>query len=130
MSPATVGGQVFCVFYAMFGIPLFLIVAGEVGIKIHKGSHFLVKKLGCLANKPRTQSVVESVIIVPIGIILLVLIPAAVFYALESWTYWEGIYYSVITLTTIGFGDYVAGEFPPQSANSVYACCNSTPAKK
>lgn len=30
---------------------------------------------------------------------------------MEEWTYLEGIYYSFITLTTVGFGDYVAGGF-------------------
>lgn len=28
----------------------------------------------------------------------------------EGWTYIEGFYFSFVTLTTIGFGDLVAGE--------------------
>lgn len=39
------------------------------------------------------------------------LIPPFVFMSMEEWTYLEGIYYSFITLTTVGFGDYVAGGF-------------------
>lgn len=39
------------------------------------------------------------------------LIPPFVFMSVEKWSYLEGIYYSFITLTTVGFGDYVAGEF-------------------
>ena len=31
------------------------------------------------------------------------------FTALQGWSYGISVYYSVITLTTIGFGDYVAG---------------------
>jgi hypothetical protein len=31
----------------------------------------------------------------------------------EEWNYIEGLYYSFITISTIGFGDFVAGEFSP-----------------
>jgi len=36
-------------------------------------------------------------------------IPAFVFQQLENWTFGESVYYAVITLTTIGYGDYEAG---------------------
>lgn len=29
----------------------------------------------------------------------------------EEWTFIEGVYYSFITLTTVGLGDYVAGNY-------------------
>lgn len=38
-------------------------------------------------------------------------IPPFVFMSMEEWTYLEGFYFSFITLTTVGFGDYVAGRF-------------------
>lgn len=37
-------------------------------------------------------------------------LPPFVFMAQEGWTYIEGFYFSFVTLTTIGFGDLVAGE--------------------
>ena len=45
-----------------------------------------------------------------VGIFLFVLIPSAIFRVAEGWSYGECIYYSFITLATIGFGDYVASK--------------------
>lgn len=54
---------------------------------------------------------------------LFVLVPAAAFSALEpGWSYLDSFYFAFITLTTIGFGDYVAGTYPlyPDSLCSVF----------
>lgn len=45
------------------------------------------------------------------GLLVHLLIPPFIFMSVEEWSYLEGIYYSFITLTTVGFGDYVAGWF-------------------
>lgn len=45
------------------------------------------------------------------GLLVHLLIPPFIFMSVEEWSYLEGIYYSFITLTTVGFGDYVAGGF-------------------
>lgn len=47
---------------------------------------------------------------VPWFIVFLVL-PALVFAYIEEWSFLEGFYYCFVTLSTIGFGDYVAGSF-------------------
>lgn len=43
------------------------------------------------------------------GLLVHLVIPPCIFMSMEGWTYLEGLYYSFITLTTVGFGDYVAG---------------------
>ena len=48
--------------------------------------------------------------LVTIGTCVMILLPSALFQYLEEWDYGTSIYYSVITLSTIGFGDYVAGK--------------------
>ena len=40
---------------------------------------------------------------------LFIVAPALFFMNIEQWTYAESIYYCFVTLTTIGFGDFVAG---------------------
>jgi hypothetical protein len=43
------------------------------------------------------------------GICIFILLPAVVFVYAEDWYYDEAVYYAFVTLSTIGFGDYVAG---------------------
>lgn len=44
------------------------------------------------------------------GSLLLLVIPPLFFSYIEGWTVGEGFYFAFITLSTIGFGDYVVGE--------------------
>ena len=47
------------------------------------------------------------------GLIVFLLVPSVVFFQLEDgWTYLDSMYFSFVTLSTIGFGDLVAGELP------------------
>ena len=39
------------------------------------------------------------------------IIPSSVFCSLENWNIIDSVYYCFVTLSTIGFGDYVAGLF-------------------
>lgn len=43
------------------------------------------------------------------GFVMFIFFPAFLFSYYEGWSYEESVYYAFITLTTIGFGDYVAG---------------------
>ncbi|XP_072906942.1 potassium channel subfamily K member 2-like isoform X1 [Hemitrygon akajei] len=56
--------------------------------------------------------VISTFLFILFGCLLFVAIPAMIFKHIEGWTALESIYFAVITLTTIGFGDYVAGESP------------------
>lgn len=48
------------------------------------------------------------------GIIFFIFLPSVLFTYFEDWPYTTSIYYSFVTLTTIGFGDYVATFQPHQ----------------
>lgn len=44
------------------------------------------------------------------GLLLFLLLPPLLFAHVEGWSYLEGFYFAFITLSTVGFGDYVIGE--------------------
>lgn len=52
------------------------------------------------------------------GVLVHLVIPPFVFMVTEEWDYIEGLYYSFITISTIGFGDFVAGEPLPSPRSS------------
>lgn len=54
--------------------------------------------------------VISTVLFILFGCLLFVTLPAVIFKHIEGWSALESIYFVVITLTTIGFGDFVAGE--------------------
>lgn len=50
-----------------------------------------------------------TVIYIALGFLVFIFLPSALLSYLEGWTYVDAVYYSYITLTTIGFGDLVPG---------------------
>jgi hypothetical protein len=44
------------------------------------------------------------------GLLVFIIAPAGFFVMIENWSYLDAIYFCFVTLTTIGFGDYVAGK--------------------
>uniref|UniRef100_A0A8C6ST89 Potassium channel, subfamily K, member 10a n=1 Tax=Neogobius melanostomus TaxID=47308 RepID=A0A8C6ST89_9GOBI len=53
--------------------------------------------------------VASTLLFILAGCILFVTIPAVIFKYIEGWTALDSTYFVVITLTTVGIGDYVAG---------------------
>uniref|UniRef100_A0A3P9MC46 2P domain potassium channel Talk-1 n=1 Tax=Oryzias latipes TaxID=8090 RepID=A0A3P9MC46_ORYLA len=122
LSPSTVSGQVFCVFYALFGIPLNLAFLKQIGkcLSVHL-SRLERRMVAVVPLKiPRTvEAVVVSLFFVS-GSLLFLVIPPLLFSYVEDWTFGEGFYFAFITLSTIGFGDYVVGTDPGKEYISVY----------
>ncbi|KAG8522674.1 Potassium channel subfamily K member 4 [Galemys pyrenaicus] len=171
----TDAGRLFCIFYALVGIPLFGILLAGVGDRLgsslrrgigHIEAIFLVscsalraparwsgdpslrdigatpqecgpgsaawrRGVGCAMEVLRTPPsfslqkwhvppglvrILSAVLFLLIGCLLFVLTPTLVFCHMEGWSKLEAVYFVIVTLTTVGFGDYVAGASPNQKS--------------
>ncbi|XP_071771341.1 potassium channel subfamily K member 4 [Centroberyx gerrardi] len=114
ISPKTEGGQLFCIFYALVGIPMFGILLAGVGDHLGTGLRKAIAKIETLFLKwrvsPTIVRVISAVLSILLGCLLFVAVPILIFQEVEGWTLLESAYFVVITLTTVGFGDYVAGD--------------------
>ncbi|XP_075872872.1 potassium channel subfamily K member 16-like [Nelusetta ayraudi] len=122
LSPSTVPGQVFCVFFALCGIPLNLLVLQQL---VRVAGHQLVRleqaALSLLPDKRGAGVGVAALgVVLASGSLLLLVVPPLLFSYIEGWTTGEGLYFAFITLSTIGFGDYVVGAGSGQDYFSVY----------
>uniref|UniRef100_A0A3Q3A2H2 Potassium channel subfamily K member 10-like n=1 Tax=Kryptolebias marmoratus TaxID=37003 RepID=A0A3Q3A2H2_KRYMA len=116
LSPRTRFGQLFCVCYALFGIPMFGILLAGVGDHMGTVLRKAVAKIETLflkrKIKPTTVRVISAVLSILIGCLIFLAVPTVVFQKVEKWSFLESLYFVVITLTTVGFGDYVPGSDP------------------
>uniref|UniRef100_A0A3P8T3I7 Potassium channel, subfamily K, member 5b n=1 Tax=Amphiprion percula TaxID=161767 RepID=A0A3P8T3I7_AMPPE len=112
VAPKTKGGRVFCILYGLCGIPLCLVWISKLGSffgdRAKRLSQVLIRK-GVSVKKVQFTC---TALFLLWGLLVHLVIPPFVFMAVEGWSYLEGIYFSFITLTTVGFGDYVAGVNP------------------
>ncbi|XP_077481396.1 potassium channel subfamily K member 1-like [Stigmatopora argus] len=111
--PLSDGGKTFCIFYSLLGIPLTLFFLSTVVQRI-----MLAVTRRPLAYFPHRWAVskanfavIHAVVLAVAVTIVIVIIPAWIFFSMErDWNFLESIYFCFISLTTIGLGDYVPGE--------------------
>ena len=108
MTPKTQEGQLFLIFYAILGIPLMMSFLANVGVKINEGNKKLADSINCFTN-PKLDQFVDTVVIIVLGVTLFILVPAGIFFYVEDWGYITACYFAVVTLSTVGFGDYTPG---------------------
>ncbi|XP_027864255.1 uncharacterized protein kcnk4a isoform X1 [Xiphophorus couchianus] len=113
LSPRTWLGQLFCVCYALVGIPMFGILLAGVGDHMGTVLRRAVAKIENLFLKRKIRSttvrVMSAVLSILIGCLIFLAVPTVVFQKVERWSFLESLYFVVITLTTVGFGDFVPG---------------------
>ncbi|KAF7278514.1 TWIK-related acid-sensitive K[+] channel 7 [Rhynchophorus ferrugineus] len=108
-TPVTAGGKAFCMAYAMIGIPLGLIMFQSIGERLNKAASIIIRQIKKYMKCHKIEAT-EMNLMFATGMLSTIIITtgAAVFSRYEGWTYFDSFYYCFVTLTTIGFGDYVA----------------------
>lgn len=108
-SPRTDAGKTFCMFYAALGIPLTLVMFQTLGERINSLVRFLLRrgKQG-LGLRHAEVSLGNMVLAGLFSCACMLCVGAAIFSHFEGWSYFNACYYCFVTLTTIGFGDFVA----------------------
>ncbi|XP_057349801.1 potassium channel subfamily K member 17 isoform X1 [Manis pentadactyla] len=124
LSPHTLAARLFCIAFALVGIPLNLVVLNRLGHLMERGVHRCALRLGGAWQTPRgswrhvhlqdtakARWLAGSVTLL-LGLLLFLLLPPLLFCHMEGWSYVESFYFAFITLSTVGFGDYVIGMDP------------------
>lgn len=101
-------GKIFCIFYAILGIPMWLITFQSTGERLNSLLSYILTRLKHWLHMKQTKITDGELLITETLLsIVILLIGACVFSKYEKWSFFDSFYYGFITLTTIGFGDFV-----------------------
>ncbi|XP_016079180.1 PREDICTED: potassium channel subfamily K member 17 [Miniopterus natalensis] len=115
LSPRTMAARLFCIFFALVGIPLNLVMLNHLGHLMQRGVHRCARRLGGTWQDPAKARWLAGSGALLSGLLVFLLLPPLLFSHMEGWSYVEGFYFAFITLSTVGFGDYVIGMDPSRS---------------
>lgn len=108
-APGTDAGKIFCMFYAVLGIPLTLVMFQSLGERMNTFVRYLLHKMKQCLGCRRTEVSMENMVLIGfLSCLGTLCVGAAAFSHFEGWSFFHAYYYCFITLTTIGFGDFVA----------------------
>lgn len=98
----------FCMVFALFGIPLNLMVLRHIGDRVNhliSYVHFLVETK--LLKREEQQVATKTLMWTLLVLIVMLFVGAFLYLQKEQWNFLEGVYFCFITFSTIGFGDLV-----------------------
>ncbi|CAO1376216.1 unnamed protein product [Diamesa serratosioi] len=112
--PETFNGRLFCIVFALIGIPFTLTVIADYGKIMANTVSTIAKKCVCKKEskfkkfKGRKWLYAFSAV----GFLGLYLAcGASILMNWEHWSFFDSFYFCFVTMTTIGFGDLVPGEY-------------------
>ena len=137
-SPLTKLGKLFCILFALVGIPATLLLlyaiierlmklTGRVlAAFIDKAVHLCnrLSVLSCMRVQRSHLHIAFALLSTLVVLVIFFLIPAAVYSHIENWSYLNAFYYCFISLTTVGLGDYVPGDAEYQEYRHLYKICS------
>lgn len=113
MTPSTTGGKLFCIIFALIGIPLTGIFASLMGNHLENHWKNIIAKMnGSMSNgikNVQLRKLIVTLLVALLLYLLIICVPAAIVNQIEGWGWFLSQYYAFISISTIGFGDFVAG---------------------
>ncbi|EDO38101.1 predicted protein, partial [Nematostella vectensis] len=109
LTPKTEAGQIFSIFYGLFGIPLTLMMLRAMGLFYN----YYIKKLIILIEtkclkRTEVKGLEGKVCLGDITVAIIYLfLASAVSCVQHNWTLTQSMYAWFITMTTVGFGDLI-----------------------
>ena len=109
IAPSTAAGQILFIFYAIIGIPLALFFLSLIGTVIQAWTNRLLRPVEKRWGATASRAIGSALLFLTV-LIFFILLPAVIYYTIEDWNYRQSVYYTVVTLTTVGFGDFVPAQ--------------------
>ena len=106
--PKTNLGKLFCIIYATIGVPLAITSLQSIGERFNALVKYIYRLVMSKLKRKHEISTNGLAVVGLVSLALTVSFGAALFSYYENWSYFESFYYCFITVTTIGFGDFVA----------------------
>lgn len=130
LAPTNTLSRILMIFYGLVGIPMNGILLTQLGeffsrvfIRAYQKYKSYKQRQSC-SEYPSKQSIppyaktrktmrlaAQIFLYLTPGFIVFIFFPAILFMHYERWSYDQSVYYAFVTLTTIGFGDLVAGKY-------------------
>lgn len=131
IAPLSSGGKIFCIVYALFGIPMTAILLTAIVERlliVAEAIQELLTRSCAVRGVPLGYLRMFHLAMIMLVILLVVMFVPAIFYSqLEGWNYFEAFYFCFISLTTIGLGDFVPGDdayWQKSSFRAFYKVCS------
>uniref|UniRef100_A0A8C5MH32 Potassium channel subfamily K member 1 n=1 Tax=Leptobrachium leishanense TaxID=445787 RepID=A0A8C5MH32_9ANUR len=121
--PLSDGGKIFCILYSLIGIPLTLIFLTAIVQRIlihvtHQPVTYIHIRWG---YSKAAVAICHALCLGFLTFLCFFIIPAVIFSSIEEdWNFLESFYFCIISLSTIGLGDYVPGEGYNQKLRYLY----------
>ena len=121
-------GRVICILYAIVGVPMTLlilsIIVRKLLILVNNTYLWFRQKFSADRRSELSLRFLHLALFLVLAITLLFILPSIIFTCMEeNWSFIDAFYFCFISLTTIGLGDFVAGDSPSQRHRLAYKIC-------
>ena len=110
LVPRTTKGRAFCIVYAFLGIPIACLALKSIAERIMVTEVYIITSVYKYIRRNERVTAVHlkaSILNFFLTVVAILLLAEMAKLKREEWSYFECIYFTFITFTTIGFGDYI-----------------------